>query len=90
MDEGFIIETDGEQSVQPVENMKKISFQGGPGVLGTDPHTLAHRLGAGPDVRDTIHLHEAVGTASGAAEEPARAMVFKAAAEDPHASGVQG
>ena len=54
-----------------------------------DFHSMARRRDARPHVGRAIHVHQAVRAPAGEAQQPARAMVLEAAAEDPLARAIQ-
>ncbi len=89
VNEGLVIEPDGKQEIHLVEHGQRVPLQGRPGVLPHDTLPLAQRLRAGADTRNAIDVDQAVRAVPATAEEPSRAVVLEAAAEDSHARGVE-
>ena len=88
-DEGLVVEAGGKEEGEPVVDRKQVQPERGPGVLMPHVHARLGRGHARPDVGCLTDLHEAVRTAAGAAQQPARAVILEAAGEDSHARPVQ-
>ena len=89
VNEGLIVEPHRQEPMELVEHREHVALERRPRVLRRDGHPGAHRLRAGPHVRDPVDVDEAVRAPAGAAEEPARAVVLEAAAHDSHAGRVE-
>ena len=87
--ERLVVETDGQQNVEFLDQRQRVETERRPGVLGTDAHARADRLGTRAYARRAIDVHQAVGAVARQAQQPARAVIFEAAAEDALPRGVQ-
>src|SRR5262249_33286412 len=86
----LVIPADRHRPVQLLYHRQPVILERGPGVLRADLHALAYGRDAGADVRHAIHIHQAVRTVARGAEQSARAVIFKAWAEDARAVGGGG
>ena len=79
----FVVPTDGHHPIELLSNGQVIEIQRGPRVLMFHRHPRARWSDAGPDVGNSIHVHQAIRTVAGAAQQPARPVIFEAASENP-------
>ena len=79
-----------ERAADLVDDRQQVVVERAEDVLRLHLDALAHGFDAHADVWDTVDLHQAVRTASGAAEQASRAMVLEAPREHAPAGGVQG
>src|SRR5262249_23866268 len=89
-DEGLVVEARrGQLLAEQVGAPHQVEPQRGARVHVLDLHPGAHRLGAGADPGPAVDLDQAVGAMTGAAEQPAGAVVLEAAGDDPASRGVE-
>ena len=85
----LVVETDGHQPVQPVQQRQQVKPQRRPGVLASHLQAWLHGAGAGAHVGFAADAHQAVGAGGGATEEAPRPVILEAAAEDAGSRGAK-
>jgi hypothetical protein len=90
-DERLVVEARWrERRADDLGGAHHVELEPGLGVQVLDPHALADRLGAGPHAGRPVDRHNAVRALTGAAQQPAPAVVLETARERAQAGGVQG
>ena len=87
--ERLVVETDRHQPAERLRGGKEVVIERRKRVLVPDLHPLAHGSCAGPDVRDAVHIYQAVRAPPLQAEQAARTVILEAPAEDAEAGPVQ-
>ena len=87
--ERLVVEADGQQKIEFLDQRQRVETERRPGVLGTDAHARTDRLGTRAHARGAVHVHQAVGAVAGPAQQPARPVILEAAAENALPRGVQ-
>src|SRR5579859_6700943 len=89
MRHGFVVPAHGHKPVEALDTGQPVAVERRIRVLMPYPHARAHRSNAGADIGSAVHIHQAVGTFAGEAEQAARPMVLEAASEDAAACSIK-
>ena len=87
--QGLVVEADGHQPVQPVQQRQEVEPQRRPGVLASHFQPRLHGTGAGAHVGFAAGAHQAVGAGCSTAEDAPRPVILEAAAEDAGSCGIK-
>ena len=86
----LVIPPHRHQPIEPLRDGEPIMFERRIGILVPDSHSGAHGRHAGAHVGHAVHVHHAVGTFAGQAQQAPRPVVFETARKNALPRTIQG